>query len=506
MFRRLRLFHGRVLLFLALFLARSALGAVVGPVARLPYRLGPVLLLAALRGRGFLLTVSDLARGNRRVLAALLTVASLIAALAAFLIASLASSLEAALIAALTAAAVSSYSLARQYRSTIEYGYQRALGELSEYISNLDITLHKGRYATSLSPIQGLSAKLWREASNAKTSLEQLPLDNIQMNGLNKFLSQVGNFSLALAHKASQGEEITQEETQNMEKLAQYAKDLNQQLTAMEAGLSAGQLTFGEVKEELDNQDLGSDFPTGIILQQQPKALEGAKTIPEDLAVENLIQLCKVSGLQKIGESGGNLPCYQFAGNNLTGNVSIAGGKVTYFINSRTIGEATLTVEEALEMGDESMRAANLGEFAYRYYSLNNGILTINYAAVQDGIILYPDLIKIGIAMDNGQMVTFDATGYLMNHTSRELPEPVLSEADLRGKLSPHLTPEGEGRLALIPTDRQTEVLCYEFTCTGDIPDEGTVPEQVLVYVNVETGMEEQILILMKDDLGVLAM
>lgn len=437
-----------------------------------------------------------------------------------------------ALIAALTAAAVSSYSLARQYRSTIEYGYQRALGELSEYISNLDITLHKGRYATSLSQMQGLSAKLWREASNAKTSLEQLPLDNIQMNGLNKFLSQVGNFSLALAHKASQGEEITQEETQNMEKLAQYAKDLNQQLTAMEAGLSAGQLTFGEIKEELDNQDLGSDFPTGIqdsfqemedaltdyptliydgpfsdhILQQQPKALEGAKTVPEDLAVENLVQLCKVSGLQKIGESGGNLPCYQFAGNNLTGNVSIAGGKVTYFINSRTIGEATLTVEEALEMGDESMRAANLGEFAYRYYSLNNGVLTINYAAVQDGIILYPDLIKIGIAMDNGQMVTFDATGYLMNHTNRELPEPVLSEADLRGKLSPHLTPEGEGRLALIPTDRQTEVLCYEFTCTGDIPDEGTVPEQVLVYVNVETGMEEQILILMKDDLGVLAM
>lgn len=437
-----------------------------------------------------------------------------------------------ALITALCVTAVSSYSVAREYRSTIEYGYQRALGELSEYISNLDITLQKGRYATSLSQMQGLSAKLWREASNAKSSLEQLPLDDTQMNGLNKFLSQVGNFSMSLAHKASEGGEITEEEAQNMEKLAQYAKNMNVQLAAMEADLSAGRLTFGEVREELmthgsenaglngiqdgfqEMEDALTDYPTLIydgpfsdhILQQQPKSLEGAKTVPAELAVESLSQLCKVADLQMVGESGGNLPCYQFAGDSLTGSVSIAGGKVTYFINSRTIGEATLTVEEALEMGEEAMRAANLGEFAYRYYSLNNGVLTINYAAVQDGVTLYPDLIKIGIAMDNGQMVSFDATGYLMNHTDRELPEPTLPEAELRDKLSPRLTPEGEGRLALIPTNQQTEVLCYEFACTGDIPDEGTVPEQVLVYVNVETGMEEQILILMKDDLGVLVM
>lgn len=440
-------------------------------------------------------------------------------------------SYAAALIAALSVTAVSSYTVAREYRSTIEYGYQRALGELGEYISNLDITLQKGRYATSLSQMQGLAAKLWREAASAKSSLEQLPLDDTQMNGLNKFLSQVGNFSMALTQKVSKGQEITEEETQNMEKLAQYAKNMNQQLAAMEAGLAAGQLTFGEVKEELDSHgaDAASrgiqdgflemenelaDYPTLIydgpfsdhILQQKPKALEGANTVPEDLAVQNLSQLCKVANLQKAGESGGNLPCYQFAGDGLTGSVSMEGGKVTYFINSRTIGEATLTVEEALAAGDEAMRAANLGDFAYRYYSLNNGVLAINYAAVQDGVVLYPDLIKIGVAMDNGQMVTFDATGYLMNHTARDLPEPALSQEEARDKLSSRLTPEGEARLALIPTNQQTEVLCYEFLCTGDIPDEGTVPEQVLVYVNVETGMEEQILILMKDDLGVLAM
>lgn len=83
------------------------------------------------------------------------------------------------------------------------------------------------------------------------------------------------------------------------------------------------------------------------------------------------------------------------------------------------------------------MRESGLGEFAYRYYSLNNGVLAINYAAVQDGVILYPDLIKIGIAMDDGQLVSFDANGYLMNHTARVLPAASVGEAEARARLSP---------------------------------------------------------------------
>ena len=78
-------------------------------------------------------------------------------------------------------------------------------------------------------------------------------------------------------------------------------------------------------------------------------------------------------------------------------------------------------------------------------------------------------------------------------------------EAEARSHLSPHLTVQGEGRLALIPTTQQTEALCYEFSCTGDPGGDSETPDQVLVYVNVQTGLEEQILILMQDDLGVLA-
>lgn len=69
-------------------------------------------------------------------------------------------SYTAALVVALSVAAAGGYAAANRYRTTIEYGYQRALGELSEYISNLDITLQKGRYATTENQLQGLGLQI----------------------------------------------------------------------------------------------------------------------------------------------------------------------------------------------------------------------------------------------------------------------------------------------------------------------------------------------------------
>ncbi|MBQ1991495.1 MAG: germination protein YpeB, partial [Clostridia bacterium] len=51
---------------------------------------------------------------------------------------------------------------------------------------------------------------------------------------------------------------------------------------------------------------------------------------------------------------------------------------------------------------------------------------------------------------------------------------------------------------ALIPLANGKEVHCYEFTCTGK--DD----ENVLVYINGETGLEEQIFILLQSDGGYL--
>lgn len=156
------------------------------------------------------------------------------------------------------------------------------------------------------------------------------------------------------------------------------------------------------------------------------------------------------------------------------------------YTDSRPIQEATLRIDQALAKAEEILEDKGFENFVMRYYNLNNGILTINYAYSEKGITYYPDLLKIGIAMDNGQLVSLDAKGYIMNHTDRQLPQAQIVMAEARGKLSPHLEPKDEGTLAVIPSEGLREIACYEFSCIG------RDDEQVLVYVNIETGRKNK--------------
>lgn len=82
-----------------------------------------------------------------------------------------------------------------------------------------------------------------------------------------------------------------------------------------------------------------------------------------------------------------------------------------------------------------------------------------------------------------------------MNHCLRSI-SPYLTESFAQRSVSPYLTVK-ESRLCVIPTQGGTEYLCYEFLCMG------TRDEEILVYINADTGLEEEILILLKSDGGV---
>ena len=132
------------------------------------------------------------------------------------------------------------------------------------------------------------------------------------------------------------------------------------------------------------------------------------------------------------------------------------------------------------------------------YYVISNGICTINFAYKKNDIIYYPDLIKVGVALDTGEIISLNSTGYLMNHTERTFDSNIIDSKSAQNNVSPLLAVESIN-LACIPTKGLNEVLCYEFNC---ISIDG---ENVIVYINSKTGLEENILILLKYDNGILA-
>jgi hypothetical protein len=74
-----------------------------------------------------------------------------------------------------------------------------------------------------------------------------------------------------------------------------------------------------------------------------------------------------------------------------------------------------------------------------------------------------------------------------------------MSIIECETKLSPLLECKSRG-LALIPSDGENEIYCYEYKCESE---DG---RQVLVYINAQTGQEESILILLENESGTLVM
>ena len=132
------------------------------------------------------------------------------------------------------------------------------------------------------------------------------------------------------------------------------------------------------------------------------------------------------------------------------------------------------------------------------YYLKNEGILTVNYAYKQDGILVYPDLVKLKIALDDGEILGMETSGYLNNHCKRTDVKPKISKKKAKEILNKDLNIESEG-LAIIPTKWKTEILCYEFK--GKIKD-----TEYLVYINADTGKEQDILVIVNTPNGTLTM
>ena len=132
------------------------------------------------------------------------------------------------------------------------------------------------------------------------------------------------------------------------------------------------------------------------------------------------------------------------------------------------------------------------------YFTKNNGIETINYAYEQNGVIMYPDLIKVKVALDNGEVLGIETTGYLNSHSERSLPEIKVSKDQAIAKINKKLEVLAVD-LAVIPTEFKTELMCWEIK--GKIDD-----REFLVYINVETGKEEDILVILNSSEGTLTM
>ena len=237
------------------------------------------------------------------------------------------------------------------------------------------------------------------------------------------------------------------------------------------------------------------------------KGLTG-ENITEEQALDIVKKFIGEENIKEISSNGlsenGNIPSYSFnikikdSDKNNTKSIGISqkGGHIVYMNYNRNVEAEIISEEDANKIGQKFLAEKGFSNMKETYYLKNSGILTINYAYEQNGVIIYPDLIKLKIALDDGEILGIETTGYLNCHTERNLDKIKITKEQAKEKINKNLEIISEG-LAIIPTEYQTEILCWEF--------KGKIKErEFLVYINVETGIEEDILLIVNTPNGTL--
>ena len=408
--------------------------------------------------------------------------------------------------------------LSRQLNADAE----RSLSTLEACMSSINTNLTKGLYANTTPMLSSMAISLTRDAASAKNSLSALPLSDTQLDNMLKFLSQVGAFVSTLDRKLSLGEPITSEERNQLKQLIDISQKLLSELDTITQGVEDGSVSFKQAGSTLqkstdqsvqidsafgDAEQTITDYPTLIydgpfsdhILNQSPKTLEGKSDISKEKALEiasDFIGIDK-STLRFDSETNGVIETYNFFVDSINISVCKKGGAVLYLLGSSSAGESVISPEQAVENAKNFLSAKGYENMKESYYSTQDGICTVNFAYENDGVICYPDLIKLSVSLETGNIISFDARGYIMNHTDRPPVQSKISADEAKMSVSDYLTVMSS-RLAVIPTDYKTEKTAYEFHCKT--PDE----QEVLVYIDVLTAKEDDILLLLYSDGGIL--
>ena len=409
---------------------------------------------------------------------------------------------------------------ANKYEREAMITRQMALISLDEYLNNISTNLEKTIYANTPAMLSRLSSEMWREASGAKNSLSMLPTGESSLDKTYKFLSQIGEFVMSLQRKTANGEELTDNERKQLRQLYDYCNSLNEQVQKMCYDLENGNFSFESTNGTLLKRDDNistisgsfddveqsiSDLPSLIydgpfsdhIEQGEAKYIKGLEEITKDKGLEIAKTVCSDTDLKYSSDENGNIPCYIYQSENCTVAITKLGGKPLYMLSSEYVGETSYKYEDALKNALSYLKKIGFTELKESYYFIDDGVCTINFSAMQDNIILYPDLIKVSVSLENGKILSFDATGYVSNHIEREIPEYKISLVNAREKVNKELTII-DSRVCVIPTEWKTEQYCYEFHCKT------TNDQELLVYIDSVTGQEDNILILLYSDNGVL--
>ena len=375
-----------------------------------------------------------------------------------------------------------------------ENNYQRSFHDLTYHV---DLLYDKIGTTLALKTKNTLSPQMldiWQLTAQAQSDVSQLPLGLLPFTKTETFLADIGEFTYHVAIRDLDNKPLNEEEISRLGQLYESANEIRKELRTVQHKVFSDQLKWVEVELALANNDRETpnhiidsftaveDFTTGFdqshfdnLSADFPSQQERFQFVSGDpineADVENLImRQFDLSedldiDLQKSGE-GAQLDTYSgsFSHEDQHGYIELTetGGHVLSYMINRELGNGTISLHDAEREAELLLKEQGFEDIKRLRSSQYDETGLFQYAVTNDDIWIYPDQITVKVALDNGDIIGFNATDYYRNHHEREFEEPKLSLDEAKKFVNESLNIEDQ-HLAIIEDKAGTEVLTYAF-------------------------------------------
>lgn len=411
-----------------------------------------------------------------------------------------------------------SMSQANSYSLQLENIYKKNYYELVDTVNTADMNISKLLASNSEDYQAKMLNDLAQGAKEMQSNIAALPLSSDNIVESVRFINQMSGYTQTLQEKVAKGGELTESDLNTLnemhESLTEMKKYLNQMSEKMIYGysiLDASNHIDGNYDDfSLDFAQIKSDdteYPTMIydgpfsdsVVNQKVKGLTGSE-ISKDEAYKIVDSYFKnISNLQYQGQTNGKFSTYNYVLLNTDNQkvyvqVTKIGGKILTVSGHVDSDVKNITMQQAEKIALDFAKGNGVENAEIVWSEELGSQAYFNISPKQNGIILYPDLVKVKVDLENGNVIGYDAVSYWINHTSRDISGATVTTEMAKTNIDTSFSIKNE-RLVLAPLDYNREVLCWEFECERN-------GSTYYIYINANTNVEENILKVVKTNDG----
>ncbi|MBR2861456.1 MAG: germination protein YpeB [Clostridia bacterium] len=389
--------------------------------------------------------------------------------------------------------------------NTMQESFQNAVSEMR----NLEADLSKILITTNQRTTVNLLSSLALKSAACSQALSKLPIVSTGIQSTLKFTNQLSSYCATILKSFSLDGVLPENFSIQMLQFLETAQKVNAELAICESQVLSGEIKLTEFSpEETDSEGLFGNVDENVI--EYPSVIfdgpfsDGQESnTPKEKRAEVSVQQATefVSslnlGLEFSKEVKGALPAYEFSAEEKYCQITKNGGMLLMYLSSRAAQESVLTLEQALERALDFANKLNYGKIENVWQEYYGNFIVFNFAPVIDDVIVYPDLFKIKVALDNGEIVGFEGKSYVINHQERTIEDIMVLKEEAAQNLKEDFA-LSSARKCLISVNNK-ELLCWEFF--GKYKD-----MRYAVYVSALDGEEKVSFRIIGTDSGQMAM